>query len=210
VHIEGIIVKIKNYISDGDLLMELLKNRILKDGRVKNNQIIKVDGFLNHQIDIELLNEIGKEFKSLFEDNEITKVITIEASGIALACAVAMHFNVPVVFAKKSESKNIDGEIYTTTVTSFTRGRDYTVILEKRYLTSDDKILIIDDILATGKAQQGLLDISRQAGAKVAGIGVAIEKGFQGGGDKLRSEGYNVKSLAIIDSMENNTVIFRN
>ncbi len=190
--------------------MELLKNRILKDGRVKNNQIIKVDGFLNHQIDIELLNEIGKEFKSLFEDNEITKVITIEASGIALACAVAMHFNVPVVFAKKSESKNIDGEIYTTTVTSFTRGRDYTVILEKRYLTSDDKILIIDDILATGKAQQGLLDISRQAGAKVAGIGVAIEKGFQGGGDKLRSEGYNVKSLAIIDSMENNTVIFRN
>ena len=189
--------------------MELLKKRIVEDGRIKDNNIIKVDGFLNHQIDIDLLNEIGKEFKSIFEDEKITKIITIEASGIAIACAAAMHFNVPIVFAKKSESKNIDGEVYKTTVTSFTRGRDYTVILEKRYLTSDDKILIIDDILATGKAQKGLLDISRQAGAKVSGIGVVIEKGFQGGGDQLRSAGYNVQSLAVIDSMENNTVKFR-
>lgn len=189
--------------------MELLKKRILKDGRVKDDHIIKVDGFLNHQIDIVLLDEIGKEFRRLFQGEKITKIITIEASGIAIACIAAMHFNVPVVFAKKSESKNIDGEVYETTVTSFTRGRDYTVILEKRYLTSNDRILIIDDFLATGKAQQGLLDISNQAGAHVAGIGIVIEKGFQGGGDKLRSEGYNVQSLAIIDSMKNNKVQFR-
>ena len=189
--------------------MELLKNRIIADGRIKDSHIIKVDGFLNHQIDIELLNEIGREFKSIFEKENITKIITIEASGIAIACATAMHFNVPIVFAKKSESKNIDGAVYTTTVTSYTRGRDYTVILEKKYLTSDDRILIIDDILATGKAQQGLLDISSQAGAQVAGIGIVIEKGFQGGGDQLRDSGYNVQSLAIIDSMENNEVKFR-
>lgn len=190
--------------------MDLLKERILKDGRIKDSQIIKVDGFLNHQIDIGLVEEISKEFKRLFEGEKITKVITIEASGIAIACFTAMQFNVPLVFAKKSESKNIDGEVYMTNVTSFTRGRNYTVILEKRYLSSDDRIIIIDDILATGKAQKGLLDISRQAGATVAGIGIVIEKGFQGGGDALRKAGYNVKSLAIIDSMENGTVKFRN
>lgn len=189
--------------------MEQLKNRILSDARVKNGNIIKVDGFLNHQIDIDLMNKIGKEFKLLFEKENITKIITIEASGIAVACLTALHFDVPVVFAKKSESKNIDGEVYKTTVTSYTRGKEYTVILEKRHLTSDDRILIVDDILATGKAQQGLLDISRQAGAEVVGIGVVIEKGFQGGGDQLRSAGYNVQSLAIIDSMENGTIIFR-
>ncbi len=189
--------------------MELLKERIRRDGKVKDGNIIKVDGFLNHQIDINLLEEIGKEFRRIFDGENITKVITIEASGIAVACLTAMYFNVPVVFAKKSESKNIDGEVYRTKVTSYTRGRDYTVILEKKYLTSNDRILIIDDILATGKAQRGLLDISKQAGAYVAGIGVVIEKGFQGGGDQLRAEGYNVQSLAIIDSMENNTVSFR-
>jgi len=189
--------------------MEQLKKRILKDGRVKSGNIIKVDGFINHQIDINLMNEIGKEFKRLFEGENITKIITIEASGIAIACLTALHFDVPVVFAKKSESKNIDGEVYKTNVTSYTRGKDYTVILEKRHLTSEDRILIIDDILATGKAQKGLLDISSQAGAQVAGIGIVIEKGFQGGGDKLRDAGYNVQSLAIIDSMENETVIFR-
>jgi len=189
--------------------MELLKARIRKDGRIKDGHIIKVDGFLNHQIDIGLLDAIGKEFKRLFDSEKITKIITIEASGIAMACLTAKYFNVPVVFAKKSESKNIDGDVYRTTVTSYTRGRDYTVILEKRYLTSEDRILIIDDILATGKAQQGLLDISKQAGASVAGIGVVIEKGFQGGGDKLRGDGYNVQSLAIIDSLENNLVKFR-
>ena len=189
--------------------MELLKQRILKDGRVKDDHIIKVDGFLNHQIDIDLLNEIGKEFKSLFEGEKITKIITIEASGIAIACIAAIYFNVPVVFAKKSESKNIDGEVYETVVHSFTKGRDYTVILEKRYLTQDDNILIIDDFLATGKAQEGLLDISRQASATIAGIGIVIEKGFQGGGDKLREEGYNLQSLAIIDSMEPGSIQFR-
>ncbi len=189
--------------------MELLKERIRKDGRIKDGHIIKVDGFLNHQIDVGLLNEIGKEFKRLFDGQPITKVITIEASGIAVACMTAMYFNVPIVFAKKSESKNIDGDVYRTNVTSYTRGRDYTVILEKRFLTADDRILIIDDILATGKAQKGLLDISEQAGATVVGIGVVIEKGFQGGGDHLRNTGYNVQSLAIIDSMENQTVQFR-
>ncbi len=189
--------------------MELLKERIRKDGKIKDGHIIKVDGFLNHQIDIELLGEIGKEFKRLFERENITKVITIEASGIAVACLTAQYFNVPVVFAKKSESKNIDGDVYTTKVTSYTRGKEYTVILEKRFLTSSDRILIIDDILATGKAQLGLLDISKQAGATVAGIGVVIEKGFQGGGDQLRGAGYNLHSLAIIDSMESHTVFFR-
>lgn len=189
--------------------MELLKERIRRDGRIKDGHIIKVDGFLNHQIDISLISAIGREFKRLFDGEKITKVITIEASGIAIACLTAQYFDVPVVFAKKSESKNIDGDVYTTTVNSYTRGRDYTVILEKRYLTADDRILIIDDILATGKAQKGLLDISKQAGAAVAGIGIVIEKGFQGGGDKLRGAGYNLKSLAIIDSMENQTVAFR-
>ncbi len=189
--------------------MELLKERIRRDGRIKDGHIIKVDGFLNHQIDIALLDEIGKEFRRLFDGEQITKIITIEASGIAVACLTAKYFGVPIVFAKKSESKNIDGDVYRSTVTSYTRGRDYTVILEKRYLTSDDRILIIDDILATGKAQQGLLDISGQAGAVVAGIGIVIEKGFQGGGDNLRGAGYNVQSLAIIDSMEDQTVQFR-
>jgi xanthine phosphoribosyltransferase len=189
--------------------MELLKERICRDGRIKDGHIIKVDSFLNHQVDIALLGKIGKEFKRLFNGEDITKVITIEASGIALACVTAQYFNVPVVFAKKSESKNIDGDVYSTTVTSYTRGKDYTVILEKRFLSSGDRVLIIDDILATGKAQYGLLDISAQAGATVVGIGVAIEKGFQGGGDKLREAVYNLKSLAIIDSMENQTLVFR-
>jgi xanthine phosphoribosyltransferase len=189
--------------------MELLKERIRRDGRVKDGNIIKVDGFLNHQIDINLIDEIGKEFKRRFDGKPITKIITIEASGIAIACITAKYFGVPIVFAKKSESKNIDGDVYRTTVTSYTRGKDYTVILEKRYLTSDDRILIIDDILATGKAQKGLLDISEQAGAAVIGIGVVLEKGFQGGGDKLREGGYNVQSLAIIDSMDSEMIQFR-
>lgn len=189
--------------------MEILKERIRRDGKIKDGHIIKVDAFLNHQIDIELLNEIGKEFRRLFDAENITKVITIEASGIAVACLTAQYFNVPVVFAKKSESKNIDGDVYTTTVTSYTRGKEYTVILEKRFLTSNDRILIIDDFLATGKAQFGLLDISKQAGAAVAGIGIVIEKGFQGGGDHLRKAGYNLHSLAIIDSMDNQTLLFR-
>jgi xanthine phosphoribosyltransferase len=189
--------------------MDLLRERIIRDGKVKDENIIKVDGFLNHQIDICLMDEISKEFRRLFQNEKITKVITIEASGIAIACFTALQFGVPLVFAKKSESKNIDGEVYRTVVTSFTRGRDYTVILEKRYLSSNDRILIIDDILATGKAQQGLLDIAGQAGAQIAGIGIVIEKGFQGGGDTLRKAGYNVQSLAIIDNMRDGKVQFR-
>lgn len=189
--------------------MQLLKNRIREDGRIKEGNIIKVDSFLNHQIDVELLDEIGKEFKRLFAGEKITKIITIEASGIAIACLTAKYFNVPIVFAKKSESKNIDGEVYRTTVTSYTRGKDYTVILEKRYLTPEDRIIIIDDFLATGEAQRGLLDICRQSGAQVAGIGIVIEKGFQGGGDKLRAAGYNVQSLAIIDRLEGSSIVFR-
>ncbi len=189
--------------------MELLKERIRKDGNVKEGNIIKVDSFLNHQIDIALMMELGKEFKRLFENENITKIITIEASGIAVACMAAQYFQVPVVFAKKSESKNIDGDVYRTSVMSYTHGVEYTVILEKRFLSAEDRILIIDDFLATGKAQFGLLDISRQAGATVAGIGIVIEKGFQGGGDQIRKDGYNLHSLAIIDSMEHGALRFR-
>lgn len=189
--------------------MELLKERILKDGKVRDGGILKVDSFLNHQIDIALLNQIGREFKRRFSGEAITKIITIEASGIAIACITAQYFGVPVVFAKKSASKNIDGDVYTSKIRSFTHGNEYTAMLEKRFLTSDDRILIIDDFLATGTAQFGLLDIARQASAAVAGIGIVIEKGFQGGGDKLRAAGYNLQSLAIIDSMENNRIRFR-
>lgn len=189
--------------------MELLKERIRRDGKIKEGNIIKVDSFLNHQIDIELLNEIGREFKRLFEHESITKIVTIEASGIAIACLTAQYFNVPVVFAKKAASKNIDGDVYTSTIMSYTHGNEYTAMLEKRFLTADDKILIVDDFLATGKAQLGLLDIARQAGSTVAGIGIVIEKGFQGGGDRLRAAGYNLQSLAIIDSIEHCILKFR-
>ncbi|QEY34362.1 xanthine phosphoribosyltransferase [Caproiciproducens galactitolivorans] len=189
--------------------MELLKERIRRDGKVKEGNVLKVDSFLNHQIDIALLNEIGKEFKRLFSKEKITKIITIEASGIAIACIAAQYFGVPVVFAKKTESKNIDGDIYTSKIMSYTHGNEYTAMLEKRFVSPNDRILILDDFLATGKAQRGLLDIARQSGASVAGIGIVIEKGFQGGGDRLRAEGYNLQSLAIIDRMENGVVTFR-
>lgn len=189
--------------------MELLKERIRRDGKIKEGNILKVDSFLNHQIDVSLLNEIGKEFKRVFGNEKITKIITIEASGIAIACLTAQYFDVPVVFAKKSKSKNIDGDVHVTKVMSYTHGMEYTVILEKRFLTADDHVLIIDDFLATGKAQLGLLDICRQANTTVAGIGIVIEKGFQGGGDYLRNCGYNLKSLAVIDSMENQIIRFR-
>ncbi|HCB99712.1 MAG TPA: xanthine phosphoribosyltransferase [Ruminococcaceae bacterium] len=189
--------------------MEILKQRILKDGKIKEGGILKVDSFLNHQIDIHLLDEIGQEFKRLFGKEKITKIVTIEASGIAIACMTAQYFHVPVVFAKKSASKNIDGDVYKAKIVSFTHGNEYTAILEKRFLSSEDRILIIDDFLATGKAQLGLLDIANQAGAVVAGMGIVIEKGFQGGGDKLRATGYNLKSLAIIDRVDKDGVHFR-
>ena len=189
--------------------MEILHQRILADGVVKEGNILKVDGFLNHRIDISLLNEIGREFYRLFGKEEINKIITIESSGIAIAAIAAQYFNVPVVFAKKAASKNIDGEVYSSLIRSYTHGNDYTAILEKKFLGPEDRILILDDFLATGKAQLGLLDIARQAGATVAGIGIVIEKGFQGGGDHLRDAGYNLKSLAIIDEMSPEGIVFR-
>ena len=190
--------------------MELLKERILKDGVVKPGNVLKVDSFLNHQMDIDLINEIGKEFRRRFPSEKITKILTIEASGIAIACMAARHFKVPVVFAKKAKSKNIDGEVYTSTVHSYTYGRDYDITLAKKFLGPADRVLILDDFLANGKAMRGLLDVCRQAGATVAGIGVCIEKGFQPGGAELRAEGYRVASLAIVDAMgDDGSLTFR-
>ena len=189
--------------------MELLKQRILTDGVVKEGNILKVDSFLNHQIDIDLLNEVGKEFYRLFGGEDLTKIVTIESSGIAIAAIAAQYFHLPILFAKKAQSKNIDGEVYSATIRSYTHGNDYTAILEKKFLGPADRILILDDFLATGKAQRGLLEIARQAGAAVAGIGIVIEKGFQGGGDALRREGYNLQSLAVVDEMSPQGIVFR-
>ena len=191
--------------------MQLLKDRINKDGFVREGNVLKVDSFLNHQMDIELLNEIGKEFKRRFSDVEITKILTVEASGIGIACITAQYFGVPVVFAKKSQTKNIAGDVYKTEVQSFTHGRIYNVFVSKDFLKPEDKILIIDDFLANGCALQGLLHIVQAAGAHVEGIGIAIAKGFQAGGEKLRSQGIRVESLAIVDSMcVEGGVVFRN
>ena len=190
--------------------MDLLKKRIIEDGIVREGNILKVDNFLNHQIDVQLLNEIGKEFKRLFAEQEINKILTIEASGIAIASVAAQYFdNIPVVFAKKAKSKNIDGDVYTSSVNSFTYGKEYTITVSKKYLNENDKVLIIDDFLAVGKAMDGLLDVVSQAGAQVSGIGIVIEKGFQPGGERLRGKGYNLQSLAIVDSMENCVIEFR-
>lgn len=181
--------------------MQLLEDRIRKDGIVKEGGVIKVDSFLNHQLDIELYNEIGKEFRRLFPDKGINKILTIEASGIGIACITAQYFNCPVVFAKKAQSINIDGEVYSTTIESFTHKRSYNVIVSKRFLSNDDNILIIDDFLANGCALLGLIDIVRSSGASIAGAGIVIEKGFQKGGELVRSKGIHVESLAIIDDM---------
>ena len=189
--------------------MEKLKQRILKDGQVRNGEVLKVDSFLNHQMDVDLLDEIGAEFQRLFADEDITKILTIEASGIAIACMAARHFHVPVVFAKKAKSLNLDGELYTSKVHSFTYDRDYDITVSKKFIQSDDRILIIDDFMANGKAMDGLIDICHQAHAQVAGIGICIEKGFQGGGDRLRKEGYRLESLAIVESMEPGHIVFR-
>lgn len=189
--------------------MEKLKQRILKDGQVRNGEVLKVDSFLNHQMDIDLLDEIGAEFQRLFQDENITKILTIEASGIAIACMAARHFHVPVVFAKKAKSLNLDGELYTSKVHSFTYDRDYDITVSKKFIQSDDRILIIDDFMANGKAMDGLIDICQQAHAQVVGIGICIEKGFQGGGDRLRKEGYRLESLAIVESMEPGHIVFR-
>ena len=182
--------------------MRLLEERIKEDGQVRPGNILKVDSFLNHQLDVSLLEQLGKEFFERFKDKGITRILTIEASGIALACLAAQYFKVPVVFAKKAKSKNLDGELYTSTVHSFTYGKDFTVTLSKKFLTKDDTVLLIDDFLAVGKAMRGPIDICGQAEANIAGIGIAIEKGFQSGGKELREMGFDVYSLAIIDEMD--------
>lgn len=189
--------------------MKLLEERIKKDGIVKPGNVLKVDNFLNHQMDIALFNEMGKEFKRLFADCKVNKILTIEASGIGIACIVAQYFDVPVVFAKKAQSINIDGDIYSTKIQSFTHQRVYDVIVSKKYLNPEDHILIIDDFLANGCALEGLIDLVQSAGATVEGIGIAIEKGFQQGGKLIRDRGIRLESLAIVDSMEGGELVFR-
>ena len=192
-----------NIFLRGAILLKLLEDRIVKDGIVKPGNVLKVDSFLNHQMDISLFNDMGKEFKRLFNDTPINKILTIEASGIGIACVAAQYFdNVPVVFAKKSQTVNIDGEVYSTKIESFTHKRVYDVILSKKYLSSKDHVLIIDDFLANGCALNGLLDIAQKAGATVEGVGIAVEKGFQCGGELIRQKGIRVESLAIIESMD--------
>ena len=188
--------------------MELLKQRILKDGIVKPGNVLKVDSFLNHQMDIELINKIGKEFKRRFADAPITKILTIEASGIGIACIAAQYFNVPVVFAKKSQSINLDGDMYVTKIESFTHKRVYDVILSKKFLTAQDHVLIIDDFLANGQALLGLIEIVNAAGATIEGAGIVIEKGFQVGGQLIRNQGLRLESLAIIESMTDDSLTF--
>ena len=191
--------------------MQLLKDRILKDGIVKPGNILKVDSFLNHQMDIRLFDQIGEEFKKRFEGTPINKILTIEASGIGIACVAARQFDVPVIFAKKSKSINIEGEVYVAEVESFTHKCKNQVIVSKKFLNPDDNVLIIDDFLANGCALQGLISIVTSAGANVAGIGIVIEKGFQTGGQIIRNLGYHLESLAIVDEMDAATgkIIFR-
>lgn len=191
--------------------MNFLEERIAKDGIVKPGNVLKVDSFLNHQMDIALLEEIGREFKRRFADKYVTKVLTIEASGIGIACFVAKEFGVPMVFAKKSKSINIDGEMYVAEVESFTHKNKNQVIVSKKFLNPEDHLLIIDDFLANGCALQGLISIAESAGATVEGLGIAIEKGFQIGGRVIRNLGYDLQSLAIVDSMdaEKGTIQFR-
>lgn len=188
--------------------MELLKRKILQEGRVEGHDILKVDSFLNHQMDIELFNEIGRDLKSRFGDEPISKILTIEASGIGIACIAAQYFKVPVVFAKKTESRNLDKEVYESKVTSFTKNKDYIIKVSKEYLDKSDHILIIDDFLANGQALSGLIDIITQANAHLAGVGIVIEKSFQNGGKDLRSQGIRIESLAMIKSLENNKITF--
>ncbi len=190
--------------------MKLLEDKILSSGTVLPGNILKVDSFLNHQLDVKLLNELGKEFHRLFSDYNITKILTVEASGIAIACFAAQYFDVPVVFAKKGHHKNIGTDVYTAEVFSFTKGTSYTVFVSRKYLSENDTVLIIDDFLANGQAALGLKSIVENSGAVLAGVGIAIEKGFQDGGKQLREAGVNLKSLAIVDSMTDDSISFRN
>ena len=191
--------------------MQLLEERILKDGKVFSGNVLKVDSFLNHQLDVELLDKMGLEMKKLFKDSDITKVLTIEASGIGVGCMVAKHFNCPLLFAKKSKTLNIKGDVYTSKVESFTHQCTYDIIVSKDFLNENDTVLIVDDFLAKGNALIGLIDIVNQSGAHLAGCGIAIEKGYQGGGDKLRTQGIRVESMAIVEEMNDVTgeIIFR-
>ena len=189
--------------------MQLLKDRIRKDGKIKEGNVLKVDSFLNHQMDVKLFQEIGKEFKRRFEGEEITKILTIEASGIGIACVAAEVFDVPVVFAKKTQTKNIAGDVYTTKVESFTHGRVYDIIVSREFLGKGDKVLLIDDFLANGCALLGLIDIVKKSGATLEGAGIVIEKGFQHGGQEIRDMGIRLESLAIVDSMTDDSLTFR-
>lgn len=191
--------------------MQLLKARIRKDGKIKAGNVLKVDSFLNHQMDIALFQEVGREFKRRFADVEINKILTIEASGIGIACVVAESFGVPVVFAKKTKTKNIAGDVYTSQVESFTHGRVYDIIVSREFLGKGDKVLLIDDFLANGKALEGLAQLVKVSGAELVGAGIVIEKGFQVGGDVIRSQGIRLESLAIVESMdeETGTIVFR-
>ena len=185
--------------------MKLLEERIQRDGMVKAGNILKVDSFLNHQMDVDLFDQMGQEFKRLFADAPINKILTIEASGIGIACVVAQSFHVPVVFAKKAQSLNIDGDVFSSKVTSFTHKRVYDVIVSKKFLSPEDHILIIDDFLANGCAVTGLIELIRAAGATLEGVGIAVEKGFQTGGQQLRNMGIRLESLAIVESMDDAT-----
>jgi xanthine phosphoribosyltransferase len=189
--------------------MELLKKRIIKDGYVIGTKVLKVDSFLNHQIDVALFNEIGKEFKKRFQDKSVTKILTVEASGIGIACIAAQYFNVPVVFAKKHEATNLDAQVYEAEVYSFTKNKSYNIRVAKKFLAKGDKILIIDDFLANGNAAKGLINIVRQAEAEPVGVGIVIEKAFQEGRSKIEQAGVNVESLAIITSMSEGNVVFQ-
>ena len=191
--------------------MQLLEERILRDGKVREGNVLKVDSFLNHQMDIQLFEAMGKEFKRLFDGEDISKILTIEASGIGIACVVAQSFGVPVVFAKKGKTKNIAGDVYRSQVESYTHGGVYDIIVSKDYLKKEDRVLLIDDFLANGKALEGLIDIVNEAGATLVGAGIAVEKGFQPGGKKLRDAGVHLESLAIVESMDEKTgkIVFR-
>ena len=189
--------------------MQLMEQMILKEGKVLPGGILKVGSFLNQQIDTEFLGQVGQEIARLFEGCGVTKVLTIESSGIAIAAAAGMAMHVPLVFAKKHKSSNVDGDVYSTVVHSYTHNTDYTVVVSSDYLLPTDTVLLVDDFLANGKALMGLVDLVNQAGAKLAGAACAIEKGFQGGGDALRAQGIRVESLAIIESMSDTDITFR-
>ncbi|MCQ2461984.1 MAG: xanthine phosphoribosyltransferase [Clostridia bacterium] len=190
--------------------MDILKEKIVTDGKVYPGNVLKVNSFLNHLIDVKLVTEMGKEFKRLYNDCEVTKILTIEASGIGLACVTAQFFDCPVLFAKKESTSNLSSNVYRTGIHSYTHGNDYQATIEKDFLKAEDKVLIIDDFLASGEALNGLIDLCAQASAEVVGCGIAIEKSFQPGGKELRAKGVRVESLAMVSSMENGKIEFDN